>query len=50
MKVQKGNTKVNIEFIQDFDVENIPIKLHHDKAIYEKLSCSQGTRWQTVGL
>ncbi len=26
-KVQKGHTKVSVELVQDFDVENIPIKL-----------------------
>ncbi len=28
--VQKGQTKVNIELIQDFDVENISVKLQKD--------------------
>ncbi len=28
LKVQKGHTKVNVEFIQDFYVENIHVKLH----------------------
>ncbi len=26
----QGHTKVNIKFVQDFDVENIPVKLWHD--------------------
>ncbi len=30
LKVQKGHTKVNIELIQDFDVENTTIKLQLD--------------------
>ncbi len=26
----KGQTKVNIELVRDFDVENISVKLQHD--------------------
>ncbi len=29
-KGQKGQTKVNIELIKDFDVENISVKLQND--------------------
>ncbi len=28
--VQKGQTKVNIELVQDFDVENVSVKLQKD--------------------
>ncbi len=35
--------KVNVKLIQYFDVENISVNLQHDKAIYEELSCSQGS-------
>ncbi len=38
-----GHTKVNVKLVQEFDVENIPINLQHDKAIYEELLCSQGS-------
>ncbi len=30
LKVQKGHTKINIELIRDFDVENTTIKLQLD--------------------
>ncbi len=43
LKVHEGHTKVNVKLVQDFDVENIPINLQHHKAIYEELSCSQGS-------
>ncbi len=33
------------KLVQDFDVENIAINLQHDKAIYEELLCSQGSRY-----
>ncbi len=29
-KGQKGQTKVNIKLVQDYDVENISVKLQHD--------------------
>ncbi len=29
-KSQKGQPKVNIEFVRDFDVENISVKLQND--------------------
>ncbi len=44
LKIHKGHTKVNVKFVQDFDVENIPINLQHDKAICEQLLHSQGSR------
>ncbi len=31
LKVQKGHTKVNVELVRDFYVENIHVKLHHDR-------------------
>ncbi len=30
LKVQKGHTKVNVELVRDFYIENIHIKLQHD--------------------
>ncbi len=30
LKVQKGHTKVNVNFVRDFYVENIHVKLQHD--------------------
>ncbi len=43
-KVQKGHTKVNVEHVRDFYVENIHVKLSYNmiQAIYEKLLRSQG--------
>ncbi len=43
LKVHKGHTKVNVQLVRDFDVENIPINLQHNKAIYEQLLRSQGS-------
>ncbi len=42
LKVQKGHTKVNVELVRAFDVENIHVKLQHDTVtIYEELSRSE---------
>ncbi len=42
-KGQKGQTKVNIELVGDFDGENISVKLWNDTVnILTELSCSQG--------
>ncbi len=43
LKVHKGHPKVNVKLVRYFDVENISVNLQHDKAIYEELSCSQGS-------
>ncbi len=29
LKVPKGETKVNVELVQEFDVKNVPVKLHY---------------------
>ncbi len=30
LKVLKGRTKINVKFVQDVNVRNIPIKLQND--------------------
>ncbi len=42
-KRSKGQTKVNIKLICDFDMENISVKLQMIQAIPAELSCSQGS-------
>ncbi len=37
LKVQKGHTKVNVELVRDFYVENIHVKLQHDTGNLRKV-------------
>ncbi len=37
LKVRKGHTKINIELIRDFDVENTTIKLQLDTGNLQKV-------------
>ncbi len=45
IKIQEGQSKVNIKHVWDFDVENTPVSKHESiKAVYELLSRWQGIR------
>ncbi len=55
LKVHKGNMKVNVKLVWDFDVDNITINLQHDKTIYcihrvpdaaSSLSAYMPSQWQ----
>ncbi len=45
LKVRKGHTKVNVELVRDFYVENIDVKLQHDTGNLRRVISS--TRFQT---